>query len=115
MFYIDQLCTLSFPTGLVKTESGVTVSFRLKEMTLVVPVISVDAYPFLAFSNLTCHLEDTGMVFSGCLTSDSKKTKLRSSNQKASPSAGKNTGVLLQPCSHIEVSPYSYFRRCGYF
>ena len=24
-----------------------------------VDVISVDAYPFLAFSNLTCHLEDT--------------------------------------------------------
>ena len=28
---------------------------------LVVAVISVDAYPFLAFSDLTCHLEDTGM------------------------------------------------------
>ena len=24
-----------------------------------VAVISVDAYPFLAFSDLTCHLEDT--------------------------------------------------------
>ena len=28
---------------------------------LVVVVISVDAYPFLAFSDLTCHLEDTGI------------------------------------------------------
>ena len=28
---------------------------------LVVPVISVDAYPFLAFSDLTCHLEGTGI------------------------------------------------------
>ena len=28
---------------------------------LVVAVISVDAYPFLAFSDLTCHLEDTGI------------------------------------------------------
>ena len=26
---------------------------------LVVAVICVDAYPFLAFSDLTCHLEDT--------------------------------------------------------
>ena len=26
---------------------------------LVVAVISVDAYPFLAISDLTCHLEDT--------------------------------------------------------
>ena len=25
-----------------------------------VAVINVDAYPFLAFSELTCHLEDTG-------------------------------------------------------
>ena len=28
---------------------------------LVVAVINVDAYPFLAFSDLICHLEDTGM------------------------------------------------------
>ena len=26
-----------------------------------VDVISVDAYPFLAFSDLTCHVEDTGI------------------------------------------------------
>ena len=25
-------------------------------------MISVDAYPFLAFSDLTCHLEDTEIV-----------------------------------------------------
>ena len=56
MFYIDQLRTPSFPIGLVKTESGFIA--RLVE-TLVVDVISVDAYPFLAFSNLTCHLDDT--------------------------------------------------------
>ena len=30
---------------------------------MVVVVISVDAYPILAFSDLTCHLEDTGMCF----------------------------------------------------
>ena len=34
----------------------------------------VDAYPFLAFSDLTCHLEDTGI--GGTVLSDSKKTKL---------------------------------------
>ena len=28
---------------------------------LVVAVISVDAHPFLAFSDLTCHLEDIGI------------------------------------------------------
>ena len=26
-----------------------------------VGVISVDAYPFLAFTDLNCHLEDTGI------------------------------------------------------
>ena len=26
-----------------------------------VAVISVDVYPFLSFSDLTCHLEDTGI------------------------------------------------------
>ena len=28
---------------------------------MVVAVINVDAYQFLAFSDLTCHLEDTGI------------------------------------------------------
>ena len=26
-----------------------------------VAVVSVEAYPFFAFSDLTCHLEDTGI------------------------------------------------------
>ena len=62
MFYIDQLRIPSFPIGLVKTESDFivrSVETGLGRWTLVVAVISVDAYPFLAFSNLTCHLEDT--------------------------------------------------------
>ena len=46
---------------------------------------------------------------------DSKETELGSSDQEASPSAGKNTGVVLVPCSRMEVRPYSYFRWCGYF
>ena len=64
MFHIDQLRTLSFPIGLVKTEFGFivrSVETGLGRWTLVVAVISVDAYPFLAFSDLTCHLEDTGI------------------------------------------------------
>ena len=69
MFYIDQLYTPSFPIGLVKTESGFivrSVETGLGRWTLVVAVISVDAYPFLAFSNLTCHLEDTGIGVLHC-------------------------------------------------
>ena len=46
---------------------------------------------------------------------DSKETELGSSNQETSPSAGKNTGVVLVPCSYMKVHPYSYFRGCGYY
>ena len=56
-YYIDQPCTQSFPIGLVKTESDLIV----KSAALVVAVISVDVYSFLAFSDLTCQLEDMGI------------------------------------------------------
>ena len=64
MFYINQLCTPSFPIGLVKTESGFivwSVETVLGRWTLVVAVISVDAYHFLTFSDLTCHVEDSNI------------------------------------------------------
>ena len=65
MFYIDQLCNSSFSIELVKIESGFivkSVETSLHRWTLVVAVISVDAYSFLAFSDLACHLEDMGIV-----------------------------------------------------
>ena len=66
---------------------------------LVVAVISVDAYPFSAFSDLTCHLENTGIGIFGCtVLPDSKYTKLGSSNQEASPSTAKSIGLALVPC-----------------
>ena len=61
MFYIDQFRTPSFPIGLVKTEFGFivrSVEISLGRWMLVVAVISVDAFPLLAFSDLTCHLEE---------------------------------------------------------
>ena len=63
MFYIDQLCTPSFPIELVKTESGFvrSVETGLGRWILMEAVISVDAYPFLALSELTYHFEDTGI------------------------------------------------------
>ena len=81
-----------------------------------VAVISIDAYLFLAFSDLSCHIEDTQQVFSGCtVPSDTNKTELESSDQEASPSVAKNTGVVLVSSQRMEVRPYSYFRWCGYF
>ena len=38
------------------------------------------------------------MLFVCIVPPDSKVTELGSSNQEASPSAGKNTGVVLVPC-----------------
>ena len=55
------------------------------------------------------------LLFSGCvLLSDSKVTEFGSSDQEASPSASKITGVVLVPCLCLEVHPYSYFHWCGY-
>ena len=62
--YINQSHTPSFPIGFVKTESDFivrSVETGLGRLTLKVAAISVDAYPFVAFSDLTCHLGDTGI------------------------------------------------------
>ena len=49
-------------------------------------------------------------MFSGfTVSTDSKDTELGSSDQEASSSAGKNTGVVLVPCSCMEVCPHRYF------
>ena len=48
------------------------------------------------------------------MSPDSKETELRPNDQEASPSVGKNTGVVLVPCLRMEVRPHSYFQLCGY-
>ena len=64
----------------------------------------------MAFSNLTCHLEDTGIVVFDCiLPSDIKETELESSDQEASPSADLNTGVALVPCCTWKCVPIAIF------
>ena len=45
-------------------------------------------------------------MFSGCtVLPDSKETELGSSDQEASPSAGKNTGIVLVPCHAWKCVP----------
>ena len=66
-YYINQLRTPFFPIGLLKTKSDFivgSVDTGLGKWTLVASVINVDAYSFLAFSDLTCYLEDTGIGIS---------------------------------------------------
>ena len=63
-YYIHQPRTPSFSVGLVKTESDFivrSVEADLGRWTLVVAVISADAYPFLVFWDLTCDLKYTGI------------------------------------------------------
>ena len=69
-----------------------------------VGVISVDTYHFLTFSDLTCHLEDTGIgVFWLHCAAWYEETELGSSDLEAFPSAGKSTGVVSVPYSLMEV------------
>ena len=72
-------------------------------------MISVDTYPFLAFSDLTCHLKDTGIGVFCTVPPDSEETELGSSDQEASPSAGKNIGVVLVPCHTWKCVPTAIF------
>ena len=65
-YWVDVLLhrTPSFPIGLVKTKFDFiirSVEISLRNQILVVAVISVGAYTFLAFSDLICHIEDTGI------------------------------------------------------
>ena len=65
---------------------------------------------------ITFNLHLLLIKFSGCtVLPDSKYTVLGTSDQEASPSAGKNTSVVLVPCSHKEVHPYNFFQWFGYF
>ena len=72
-YYINQPRTPLFPIGLAKTESDLivrSVENGLGRRILVVAMISVDAYLFLAFSDITCHIEDTriGVSWLHCAT-----------------------------------------------
>ena len=45
-------------------------------------------------------------MFSSCtVLLDTKETKLGSSNQETSPSAGKNAGIVLVPCRQWKCVP----------
>ena len=45
-------------------------------------------------------------MLSGCtVLPDSKETELGSSDQEASPSSGKNTGIVLVPCCLCKCVP----------
>ena len=118
-YYIDQLCTLSFLIGLVKTESDFiarSVETGLWRCMLVLTRLVMILILFWLSQTWPVIWRIWEYVFSGCtVLPDRKETKFGNSNQDASPSADKNTSVVLVPCLHMEVHPCSYFRWCGYF
>ena len=98
-YYIDRLCTPSFPIVFVKTKSDFivgSVEIRLGNWTLVVTVLVLIL--FWLSQTWPVNLRIQEWVFSGCtVPPDSKETELGNSGQEASPSAGKNTGIVLVP------------------
>ena len=101
MFYfIDQIRTPFFPIGLVKSESNFIVTLvetGLGGWMLVVAVISVILSWHSKTWPVTLRIQE--QKFSGCtLLHNSQETEFGSSDQEASPSAGKNTGVVLVTC-----------------
>ena len=68
--------------------------------SLILAVIRVNAYSFLTFLYLTCHLEDTGIGVFWLHYSE-----LGSNDQEACPSASKNTRVVLVPCPAWKCVP----------
>ena len=69
-------------------------------------MICVDAYLFLVFSDLTCHLEDKaiGVFWFHCAALE-EETELGSSYHEASPSAGKNTEIVFVLCRAWKCVP----------
>ena len=49
------------------------------------------------------------MLFGCIVPPDSKETELGSSDQEASPSAGKNTGIVQVPCRACKCVPTAIF------
>ena len=111
VLYIDQPHTHLFLLGWFIVRS---VETGLTRWTLVVAVISIDAYPFLAFSDLTCHLEDMWMYFLvalHCLIV--RRPNLEVEMKMLLHRQVKYWGSLS--AMHMEVCPYNYFQWCGYF
>ena len=61
-------------------------------------MISLNAYPFLAFSDLTCHLKETRLSVFLLHSVTCKETELGSSGREASPSTGENTSIVFVSC-----------------
>ena len=65
---------------------------------------------------MTCPLEDTWVGVSGSTVPPGfMESEFENSNQEASPSTTKNTGVVLGPSSRTEACSYNYFWWCRYF
>ena len=124
-FIAEQILYLCFPSTITDTShipSTVTLAKYLSACAEAFKLHVIGTYLFSITSSFIMSNQDhskyqLGLVTIGFdwLRSNSKETKFGCGDQEASSSAGKNTGVVLVPCLHMEVHPYSYFLWCGYF
>ena len=106
-YYIYQLCPILFhwigSNWFLISRSDET---DLARLTLVVAVITVNAYS-LIFVSQTClvTLRIQELVSSvSTVLSDSKEMELGSNNKEATPSAGKKIGVILVSCNFWQIA-----------
>ena len=96
-YEIDQALTPSLLNGLVKLNLNCSISWDWVREMMVALLLMLTLFWLSQIWPVTSRIQK--LVFSGCLVPpDSKETKLGSSNQKVSPTAGKHIGVVLVLC-----------------
>ena len=80
-----------------------------------IAVVSVDAYPFLALSDLTCHLEDMGICvfWLYCVTKEVRRPNLEEATKKFLHQQVQKTWVNLVPCSRTKC--HEFLDVIGYY
>ena len=82
---------------------------------LVVAVISVDAYPFLAFSALTCHRGDTGIQFARIHTSSLIKIEKTLNKPITKFYHGDDVNVIAAELGLTKMRPTSFNKKRNLF
>ena len=82
---------------------------------LVVAVISVDAYPFLAFSALTCHHGDTGIQFARIHTSSLIKIEKTLNRPITKFYNGNDVNVIAAELRLTKTRPTSFNKKRNLF
>ena len=80
-----------------------------------VAVNSIDSYPFFGFLRLSPRGYRNRYFLVALSRLILRRPNLEIVTKRVLHKQVKNTMAILVPCLHMEVHPYSYFWRCGYF